>query len=315
MNENSNNDGMFNKNDGSSGEWDACCKVAARVKQHPRDYFIGLPDAPLMVPKNIVVFSRQKAFDVGTGTVHHRYLLIICLQGEASVIVDEHVVRLKPGSAVLVTPHQFHHYARFSGDKVLWLFVSFELEAVEEFKMHRGRRLDVSPLQRICLTELAERYADCETKQEADASIAALLALILQEFRLSVTSGKDVMSVADQAVPSRKLMQDVARYVHQHVGEALQIEDVAKAVGLSESHLRARFRVLAGIGLGAYIRRLRLHRARTLMLASELRLKEIAERCGYESIYAFSRTFRQEMGMSPSEYRKGYSRDLPLAIA
>jgi AraC-like DNA-binding protein len=165
------------------------------------------------------------------------------------------------------------------------------------------------------LTELAERYADCETKQEADASIAALLALILQEFRLSVTSGKDVMSVADQAVPSRKLMQDVARYVHQHVGEALQIEDVAKAVGLSESHLRARFRVLAGIGLGAYIRRLRLHRARTLMLASELRLKEIAERCGYESIYAFSRTFRQEMGMSPSEYRKGYSRDLPLAIA
>ncbi len=304
MNENSNNDEMFNKTDGHSNGWDACCEAAARVKQQPRDYFMGLPDAPLLIPKNILVFSRQKAFDVGTGTSHHRYLLIICLQGEASVIVDEHVVRLKPGSAVLVTPHQFHHYARFSGDKVLWLFVSFELEDVEEFKSIRGMRCDLTELQLTCLTELAERYAISEAAQEANALVSALLVLILQEFRGVPAPSSEPLRGAEHVVPSRKLMQDVARYVHRHVAESLQIEDVARAMGLSESHLRARFRTLAGIGLGAYIRRLRLHRARTLMLASDLRLKEIAERCGYESIYAFSRTFHQEMGMSPSAYRK-----------
>ncbi|MEI6788768.1 MAG: AraC family transcriptional regulator [bacterium] len=297
---------MFNRNDDHSDDWEACCRVVARVKQHPRDYFIGLPDAPLLIPKNILVFSRQKAFDEGTGTAHHRYLLIICLRGEASVIVDEHVVRLKPGSGVLVAPHQFHHYARFSGEKVLWLFVSFELEDVEEFKSFRGMRCDVTPLQVTCLTELAERYANSEVRQESNASISALLALILQEFRGGPARGKELPQGADHVVPSRKLMQDVARYVHRHVAEALQIEDVARAMGLSESHLRARFRTLAGIGLGAYIRRLRLHRARTLMIASDSRLKEIAEQCGYESIYAFSRTFHKEMGISPSAYRKSF---------
>ena len=301
--ENSNTDDMFNKIDCSAPEWEACCKVAGAIDRHPQDYYQGLPEPVLVVPKNILLFSRQEAFDEGHGTEHHRFLLIFCLNGEGSVIVDDEVARLRPGCALLVTPHQFHHYARLAGTGLLWLFLSFELENLEELSGLRGRVFDMTPLQVTCLRELASRYAGLGRRREVCPEITMLACLLLEQFRRGSATGRSVSAGPLGMSLSRRLIQDVARYVHGHVAEAIHIPDVARAVALSESHLRSRFHAIAGIGLGAYIRRLRLHRARTLMLASDLRLKEIAERCGYDSIYTFSRAFRREMGMSPSNYR------------
>jgi AraC family transcriptional regulator of arabinose operon len=100
------------------------------------------------------------------------------------------------------------------------------------------------------------------------------------------------------------LVHEVAAYVHQNASGPISVSEVARAVGISESHLRARFRELVGVGVGAYIQRFRIHQARTLLHSSSLSMNGIAARCGYESIYSFSRAFRREMGMSASDYRR-----------
>lgn len=295
---------MFNKSDDSNDDAQACCKATAAIAQDIKDYFLGLPDPQLVLPKNILLFSRQAAFGLDRGTAHHRFMLLFCLHGEGSVIVDDHVARLKPGSALLVTPHQFHHYARFTGGKLLWLFLSFELDDAEELSSLRGRVLKITPFQFTCLRQLTERYVALRGKQVATPEITILTAILVEEFRTASAQSQEAKLAPSRSGPARSIIQDVARYVHLHATEAIRIPDIAKAVGYSESHLRARFYSLVGIGLGAYIRKLRLHRARTMMLSTELRLKEIAERCGYDSIYTFSRAFRQEMGESPSHYRQ-----------
>lgn len=293
---------MFNKTDDSGREQAACCAAASAVKQDVPDYFCGLPDPPLVVPKNILLFSRKKSF--GHRVLHHhRFLLITCLRGKGSVIVDSRLAHLNPGCALLVTPYQFHHYGRFTNPEMLWLFLTFELDNEEEFNFLRGRVLKMSPMQMTYLRQLAERYTELNGKRTASPEITLLAALLLEEFRITAASGRKAVPLTKESGVSRRLVQDVARYVNSHAAETIRIPDVARALGYSESHLRARFRALADIGLGAYIRRLRLHRARTIMLTSGLRLQEIAERCGYDSIYTFSRAFRKEMGTSPSRYR------------
>ena len=296
---------MFNKKDGLAGGWGPCCQAVARIDRDPRDYFLGLPDAPPVMPRDILLFSRQAPFDYGHGSEHHRFLLIVALKGEGDVLLDDQVAHLRPGAAMVVTPHQFHHYARFKGSQLLWLFMTFELDDMTALDSLRGRVLKMTPLQVTSVRYLADRYAALGGRRESDPRITLLAALLLQEFLGDVPRGEAV-PLADIS-SSRRLMQEVARYVHGHVATPIRIRHVARAVGLSESHLRARFNELAGIGLGAYIRRLRLHRARKMVRGSALRLKEIAEQCGYDSIYSFSRTFRHETGMSPSLYRRQHS--------
>ena len=291
---------MFNITDDASRDWAACLRAAAAIRPDPANYYAGLPDPILHTPKNILFFTRKAAFDQGRGSAHHRFLLIFCLQGEGSVIVDEQVLHLVPGHALLIPPHHFHHYTRFTGSKLLWLFMSFELDEVEAFHALQGNILRMTRPQISCLRQLASHYAAHQGAQTACPEVTILATLLLETFRRSVRKMERATAHTEQG---SALLRGVARYVHQHVTEPISIADVAKDVGLSESHLRAKFRMIAGVGLGTYIRRMRHHRARTMMLATDLRLKEIAEACGYDSIYTFSRAFSQAAGMSASAYR------------
>ena len=122
---------MFNKSDDSVDVLNTCCTAVSSVAQDPHDYFVGLPDPLLVLPKNILLFSRKKSFGGPTPMYHHRFLLIICLKEKGTVIIDEHALHLSPGKAALVTPHQFHHYGRFSNPNLLWLGITFELDNQE----------------------------------------------------------------------------------------------------------------------------------------------------------------------------------------
>ena len=53
-----------------------------------------------------------------------------------------------------------------------------------------------------------------------------------------------------------------------------------------------------------YLRRLRVERARQLLADVDLSIKEIAQRCGFDDAYHFSKTFRQIDGLPPTKYRE-----------
>jgi transcriptional regulator GlxA family with amidase domain len=87
--------------------------------------------------------------------------------------------------------------------------------------------------------------------------------------------------------------------------EPLGVKELARTLGISPSHLRARFRASCGVSLGRHLRRLRLERACGLLRLGPARVSEVAEQCGFTSIYSFSRAFRTAYGVSPLAYRHG----------
>ena len=88
-------------------------------------------------------------------------------------------------------------------------------------------------------------------------------------------------------------------------GELLSAKEIARSLGISVSHVRARFRASCGVSLGRHLRRLRLEKACGLLRLSQSRVFEVAEQCGFASIYSFSRAFRVAYGISPLGYRHG----------
>lgn len=79
---------------------------------------------------------------------------------------------------------------------------------------------------------------------------------------------------------------------------------IASDLGMSLATLRRRFKHAMGTTLHAYVLQGRIAHARALLDETDLPIKRIAARLGYNNVYFFGRQFRQQAGVSPGMYRK-----------
>jgi LacI family transcriptional regulator len=93
------------------------------------------------------------------------------------------------------------------------------------------------------------------------------------------------------------------RFLRERACRRLQIRDVAKHVGTSPSTLKNRFRKVLGRTIHAELQRLRLDRAKQLLVETDLPLKQVAAQTGFRYIQYMTRVFRQHVGETPGEYR------------
>jgi len=107
-----------------------------------------------------------------------------------------------------------------------------------------------------------------------------------------------------QRPASDRLESRLRRYLQNHLAETLSLDDLAKAVGMTKYHFVRKFRELSGLPPMAYLRRMRVSAAETLLLNTALPLKAIAPQIGFSDEYHLSRVFRKENGLSPSQFRR-----------
>ena len=88
----------------------------------------------------------------------------------------------------------------------------------------------------------------------------------------------------------------------RYADHSLTVAGIAAQVGVSADYLSRQFRLSTGIAAQEYLRRYRFARAIAL-LQSDMPVGEIAAQVGFSSLAHFSREFRREMGVSPSQYR------------
>src|SRR5580704_16596091 len=258
----------------------------------------GKRAAPLALPDNIICFCRRSATDLNRPqrgrALHHRFVLILALETAVAVCVDDHVIRLQAGEGILVLPFQFHDYIDPDAENLRWLFVTFDMLEAESLDMLRYRPFRLTPAVRQVATELVEAYLG---RFDADL-VALLLGVLLSRIR----QADPVVRRHRQPPRAPRLVIQVDQLSHRE-GEPMSVKQIAAALGISASHLRARFRVSCGVSIGRHLRRLRLEKACGLLRLSQNRVTEIAELCGFSSIYSFSRAFRSAYGVSPLGYR------------
>jgi AraC family transcriptional regulator len=99
-------------------------------------------------------------------------------------------------------------------------------------------------------------------------------------------------------------LNQAMEHIERHLGQDIEVEELARIAATSEYHLRRMFSALAGMPLSEYVRRRRLTLAGAEVLAGRETLLEIAVRYGYGSGEAFARAFRAMHGIGPGEARR-----------
>lgn len=98
----------------------------------------------------------------------------------------------------------------------------------------------------------------------------------------------------------------VIDYIHRHYDEALRLPGLAKMAGLSIYQLNQRVRAIFHVTAGQYLLKVRIDAARRLLAHSDEAIVQIGLTCGYSDQSAFTRQFRQVVGITPNVYRMNY---------
>jgi two-component system response regulator YesN len=88
---------------------------------------------------------------------------------------------------------------------------------------------------------------------------------------------------------------------------SISTEDIARAAGVHVGHLHRIFPAETGMRIGEYLTHLRVEKAKSLLMHTDIPSSSIATRIGISSQQYFCRMFKKETGMSPQEYRKSYA--------
>ncbi|HYM60533.1 MAG TPA: helix-turn-helix transcriptional regulator [Thermoanaerobaculia bacterium] len=99
----------------------------------------------------------------------------------------------------------------------------------------------------------------------------------------------------------RSLIRTVRRRIRED--EEVTVEAVTKELGYTRQYVSGRFHRITGRLLSQFLKEKRLEKAARLLKSGNLRVSQIARRCGFDSENYFRQQFRHRFGMSPRQFR------------
>ena len=104
-----------------------------------------------------------------------------------------------------------------------------------------------------------------------------------------------------------KLIKPAIEYVEENfLGNKISVPFLAERCGISEAYLKKLFIKKFGMSPIKYIIRLKINHACDLLRSKQYSVTQVAELCGYDNVYYFSRQFKEYVGTSPSVFIEKY---------
>lgn len=102
----------------------------------------------------------------------------------------------------------------------------------------------------------------------------------------------------------RSSLDKAMNLARQNLGQAISTGEIAQLVNMSSSYFSQCFKQYTGQSFADYVRVTRMEQAKSLLRNTSRTIQWIAEQCGYHDEKYFSRLFREQVGVLPSEYRQ-----------
>lgn len=277
------------------------CSLKLKV---PKNYLVGrMFEAPLS-PQNVLIFNRMNGTELLMGAKfrqhHHRYVFMTALRGAGEVGIDTQSFFIEEGQSILVHPFQTHWYNYLSKASIHWLFVTFEHEKDSRLDSLR----DIGPIgSRLDDLELLLGFMKCWQSPTHQDLAAMRLGELLHHSSLQPKLKEKEDPAATE---TGTWLASINSYIFDNRKKSFSVAQLAQHLRISTSQLRVRFHGATGKSIGKYIRELRLQYSCELLHGTKLSIGKVADLCGYESAFSFTRAFSKTYHLSPTAYRRRY---------
>ncbi len=261
------------------------------------------PEAPVRI-------MHQQLGDVPVHW-HDFYELVLVLAGTSRHVCNGAVREIRAGSALLLSPADFHGYTRTDDGPLScynvvidpWLLDPHLAGLLGSGPLRSGWAVDDLTAARPDVDRLWREYAD--DRPGAGQMVDALVRCVLVEFARQVSreapSGEDGQpaTTGPDAALRRALF-----YVDQHFRQPVTLQEVAAQAHLSANYFSERFHAYTGVSFQAYLLHRRLRFARSLLGATDVSITDACHAAGFNNVSHFGRAYRARYGHPPSATRK-----------
>lgn len=273
------------------------------------------------VIKIVTVFYREfSSTYVYEGERHNFWEFLYVDKGQVDVVAEECGYRLTQSDIIFHQPNEFHAIMGVEGIASNAIIVSFvcRSEAMDFFK---GKIFQLSENERYLVGSILKeaygaykkplgflsgknrlnkpgRYA---AEQMMYLQLEHLLIMVMRQKNPSTASCR--ISLKTQSKIESEMVKAIIQYMEEHLYEKLNLSDICTAFFISQTKLKTMFKEYTNQSTIDYFRVMKLEKSKELIRSNLMNFTEISNRLGYESIHYFSRSFKQQFNMSPTEYK------------
>ncbi len=254
------------------------------------------------------------------------YLLVFIASGEGVFTLNGKTFPVAAGEAVLIPPDTSHSMSGTS-EKMHCIYLHFDMiydpeRSLWDACIPAGTQ-DLSPFKKFMHPAISNPFwrelegklqltnpnilkalmiRICSLHNNCKAANTLRTSGILLELLAEIQD--QVLEHKQKTVLNHEKLTAAANYISEHPEIAVNIKKLAKKSGLSESHFRKLFHKLYGVSPKTMHMQVRIRKSCELLTYWNMNVSETAEQLNFSSIYSFSRTFKNILGISPSQYLK-----------
>lgn len=253
------------------------------------------------------------------GDSHHYWEIMYVINGSVRATGNDRVYDLSEGDIIFHEPHEMHKYYTTSPN-TKYLVYSHELEGAladffkeKVFSLSEDQKNIVFSLLRYVKTRAEDISSPLsvleQTEEDKVQYFTSVLTdpavghgLVLYIYQLMLSLAYDGTKATPSNTYDVVLFSRCVKFMQANLSETKTVSDVAKHVNISISGLKRIFEKCAGMGVHKYFLMLKLNAA-TEFLEQGYSVSHVASRLGFSSQAHFSRAYKRELKVSPSEFK------------
>lgn len=232
------------------------------------------------------------------------YQLLYIASGKAHFFIDGKDRIVTAGHMVLYRPKEMQKYIYYGSDQTEVYWVHFTGGNVRNILRQYGMNDDLKIFYSGALLEYQHIYRKMiQELQMCKEDYQELLTILLRQLFILIHRQLNTCIKVKDGFLTEEI--DLAStYFNEHYNEEISVEEYAASRHMSVSWFIRAFKQYIGITPMQYVLSIRIANAQNLLEATDYNITEISNMVGYDNPLYFSRIFKKQRGLSPSEYRK-----------
>lgn len=242
-----------------------------------------------------------------TAHFHDSYEIYYLLSGNRRYLVKNDLYDVYPGDFVLIPNMTIHRTMNIPGEQNDKYHSRYLLTPSREmipdiflplFEHHHYRlSKEQQSAVMACFSDIAfnSKHQDRYSNFANQANLIKILTILARHHFLDAST---------QAVSKTDItMKKAAAYIKENCDKLLTLQSVADHFEISREYFSTAFKASTGFGFNDYLNQMRISKASTLLLSTNLPIEAISELCGFNDSNYFANVFRKNLGLTPSQFR------------